>query len=377
MDIVVHLITKPLSPPWNDSAVNLPKYVVEHSSRTAFHILTEKEKEKDILPNSDRVSVDGIYHSSKSFHLGFLNKSRLFIYLISQLSLSKQNVDKRIFHFFFTPTQFSSRTISMLPWRQKNTRLIHTITSCPNFIKGQKISSLFIKNTEVITLSDHTRRILESALDRPVKRIYPGIPLPETPIQSDIEAARKAVGFETGLVYLIYPGDLYFAGAMPFWRAALPTWRVRFPHVRLVMVSRPKHSLDKTCRDEIMRVGGDMVIFRDDVIDIKRLLIAGDIVIFPVKSLYGKMDFPLALLEAMALGKPAIVSSISSLQELADFGGAIAADSDRPDSFTDAIELLLASTEKYQSIGFEGAKVVKQYFNAKKMAEAYENLYHS
>ncbi|MGB3975082.1 MAG: glycosyltransferase family 4 protein [bacterium] len=376
MSTAVHLVTKPLSPPWNDSAVNLPKYLVEYSSRTAFHILTDTNKENEILPNSDRVIVDGIYHSSNSLHLGFLNKSRLFAYLLSRLHVTKRGKNKQIFHFFYTPNTLTSLTVSLLLWRQKNTRLIHTVTSCPNLKQKRKASSLFIRNTEVIALSDHTRRIIESVLDKPVTRIYPGIPLPEMPTRTDIEAAREAEGFEAGSVYLIYPGDLYFGEAMPFWRAALPAWRARFPQVRLVITCRTKHSLDKPCRDEIIRLGGDRVVFRDDIADLNRLFTAGDIIVFPVKSLYGKMDFPLALLEATALGKPAVVSSFGSLQELADFGGVLGADPDRPDGFTEAIDQLITSPEKRHEVGMQGAQVVKKHFSAEKMAEAYEKIYH-
>lgn len=224
----------------------------------------------------------------------------------------------------------------------------------------------------MIALSDHTRRIIESVLDKPVTRIYPGIPLPEMPTRTDIEAAREAEGFEAGSVYLIYPGDLYFGEAMPFWRAALPAWRARFPQVRLVITCRTKHSLDKPCRDEIIRLGGDRVVFRDDIADLNRLFTAGDIIVFPVKSLSGKMDFPLALLEATALGKPAVVSSFGSLQELADFGGVLGADPDRPDGFTEAIDQLITSPEKRHEVGMQGAQVVKKHFSAEKMAEAYE-----
>jgi hypothetical protein len=267
--------------------------------------------------------------------------------------------------------------VSLLSRLNKNARLIHTVTSCPIIGQDsiQRLSHMFMNSGDIIALSHRTRRILETALDRPVLHIYPGIPVYQPPAPEIITAARHAEGFSEEYLYFLYPGDLHFSRVMPFWRAVLTDWQTRFPRIRIVMTTRSKHPVDKTCRDELARLGCDTILLHKTVTGMSRLISACDGVLFPVKSLYAKMDIPLVLLETMACEKPVIMSTIESLRELADLGGVITADPDRPVTFTQAMEKILASPDDRNAVGREGAEIVRTHFNAEKMARSVEGVY--
>lgn len=327
--------------------------------------------------HSDRIIANKIYRSSTGLHVSVPDKLRVISHLTGRLAASRREAAPPIFHFFFTPNPPAVRMVSLLSRLNKNARLIHTITSCP--VTGQsgihRISHMWLNSGDIITLSHRTRRILESELDRPVLQIYPGVPIEMPPATETIRAARHAEGFSEDFMYFLYPGDLHFARVLPFWRSILPDWRTRFPRIRIVMTTRTKHPADTACRDDLTRQDCDSILFRDNVTDMSRLISACDGVLFPVKSLYAKMDIPLVLLESMSRGKPVIMSTTESLRELADFGGVITADPDRPVTFTQAMEKILASPDELKAIGREGAETVRRHFNAEKMARAVETVY--
>ena len=60
------------------------------------------------------------------------------------------------------------------------------------------------------------------------------------------------------------------------------------------------------------------IVFIDTFLDMPALYNMSDINIFPVQEMAGKFDIPLALVEAMACGKPVIISDIPILREFAN-----------------------------------------------------------
>lgn len=74
------------------------------------------------------------------------------------------------------------------------------------------------------------------------------------------------------------------------------------------------------------------------------LVAAADVVALPSRDLYGKTDQPLALLEAMALGRPVLIASGSAAEELAEEGAALEVDL-HAEAVADGIRRLLSAEE--------------------------------
>jgi len=119
------------------------------------------------------------------------------------------------------------------------------------------------------------------------------------------------------------------------------------------------------------------VVHLGEVPDMIRLLHAVDMVIFPVKSLYGKMDLPLVLLEAMAARKPIIVSDLPPLTELMTEEPGIVTPAGDDAALIRAVSELIQDKPTREKMGSRGFNAVEKYFTAESMADAYEKFYDS
>jgi glycosyltransferase involved in cell wall biosynthesis len=103
------------------------------------------------------------------------------------------------------------------------------------------------------------------------------------------------------------------------------------------------------------------------------LIAAADVVVLPTTDLHAKVDIPIVLLEAVALGVPVVVASGSSADDLAEVGAALAVPAD-PGSLRAAIERIVTDTS-YASALRAGALAGYRHFRPDVVAAAYEDVY--
>ena len=134
-----------------------------------------------------------------------------------------------------------------------------------------------------------------------------------------IERARARYGLPERFV--LYPGDLEFGdGARTFVDAA-----ARSPALGWVVASRPKTPAAHAARAELearAQASGAKVVWLGEVDDIHAVVAAANVVALVSDTLHAKMDWPLVLLEALALRVPVLVAAGTAAQELEDSGGA-------------------------------------------------------
>lgn len=83
----------------------------------------------------------------------------------------------------------------------------------------------------------------------------------------------------------------------------------------------------------------------------------------------------LALMEAMACGKPVIGPDIPAIAEYIDHGrNGILIEPGNPESIAEGIDELLSSPEKAERIAEEGMNTIRQYYSLEKTVEAYMQL---
>ena len=223
-----------------------------------------------------------------------------------------------IWHFVFAPNAASS-TAAHVAIRARRSRgwagkVVQTIASRP---KSFDSGALFFGD-RIVALSEWTRgRLIRAGISDSIVRVIPPCVAEPKPRTSREEVrARLEVG-DGPLV--LYPGDLHVSsGASTVALAAAEVLRA-VPGARFVFACRKKGTdlegyeagLREALRglDAYVRVVGD-------VPDMHGLIAASDIIAFPVDDLYGKVDLPIVLLEAMALGKPLVLASDGPLEEL-------------------------------------------------------------
>ena len=392
---IVNLITKPLSAPWMDSARNLPRYLIENTEKTFFRIMTAVSQADGapLLPVSRdssagagvdeedaRIEIHRVYRHAGRLDIPHADRLRVFRYLMARFSESRLEQPAPLFHFFFTPNPMTSHIVTLLSRLNRRAPVIQTVTSRP---KSRNLSGMLTFARRIVSVSEHTRRFLENSVNRRIDMIYPGIPIPPESDGADSTIIRDAgkhllqesLGLPPGWTVL-YAGDLHDSGCMPFWRAVLPEWLRQFPGLQIVIASRPKHPMDGRHSAELIKLGAGRIRCCGTVADMTSLIRACDAMLFPVSFLDAKMDIPMVLLEAMALRKPVVVSDTGPLRELVGTGGVLEADPYRPETFTEALKELIANPERCLKIGHDAYRAVARTFDAKRMAQAYEVLYH-
>jgi glycosyltransferase involved in cell wall biosynthesis len=135
-----------------------------------------------------------------------------------------------------------------------------------------------------------------------------------------IERARSRHGLREK--YVLYPGDLEFGnGAATFVSAA-----ARAKDIDWVVAARPKtpRAIEARARLEAEADAvGARIVWLGEVDDIHAIVAGARVVALVSDTLHAKMDWPLVLLEALALRVPVLVAEGTAAAELDASGGAV------------------------------------------------------
>jgi glycosyltransferase involved in cell wall biosynthesis len=109
------------------------------------------------------------------------------------------------------------------------------------------------------------------------------------------------------------------------------------------------------------------------VSDMYRLLTSADVVLFPPRALSGKADVPLTILEAMAAGRPVV---LSDLPQFAILGDAVLRAPAGDSELTGVLLARLLSQPRYwDAVANKGRTTVEERFGPVRFAERYRQLY--
>lgn len=141
--------------------------------------------------------------------------------------------------------------------------------------------------------------------------------------------------------------------------------------VRLLIVGTGELRQELEHQAEVMGLG-QRVRFLGMRTDISDILGASDV--FVLSS--NREGNPLALMEAMAAGKPVVATAVGGVPELVvDGSTGILVPAEDAAALAEALSNLLHNAAKRMEMGLEGAKRAEEQFCAKAMAKRYEELY--
>ncbi len=304
----VLFISKPVVPPWNDGSKCLVRDVASH--------LTVAEPTVMVAPAGPslgpRVRREPVYGASSRF-------APTDNALVLNRLLFGDPLD--LWHFVFAPNAASSaaaqlavRTRRSRGWKGK---VVQTVASRPKSFEGRGVQALFFGD-RIVALSEWTRvRLLRARVRDAIIRVIP--PCAADPVVKEPAGlVRERYDLGSGPVVL-YPGDLHVSSGASMVAAAASDVLRTVPGARFVFACRPKGH-DTSEREAGLRAalrGLDAFVrILGEVDDMPSLLAAADVVAFPADDLYGKVDLPIVLLEAMALGRPLALVSDGPLEEL-------------------------------------------------------------
>ena len=366
MPISVLTISKPVVPPWNDSSKNLVRDLVLGTNQVDFVVLTDGS----FCFESPHVTERPVYGGAGRFAPGLRQNAKVVGQVLSR-SVGQ------IQHYFFAPNPRTSSIIRGLR-RLRRSPAVHTICSVPRSF--ERIEKALFAEVHV-ALSRFTQERLGEAGIRDVRFIPPAIP-PLRPRLSDHErsAARAQFDLSAHGPVVLFPGDYSFSRAAHTVAAAARALCESSHDITWVFACRLKDrdsaEIEADLREELHALEDHgRVLFLNHVEKIHDLLAASDLVILPAESTYAKMDLPLVLLEALAIGRPVIVADRPPLNELLRGGAGLAVPPTDPTALAGAIEGLLDQPSRIRELADLGIAWVNDRFDRKTVAAQYVSLY--
>ncbi|MCX6766464.1 MAG: glycosyltransferase family 4 protein [Candidatus Moranbacteria bacterium] len=408
------LLTRPICPPWDEGSKNFAYTLAKYAGDVEVHLLTYPgcgASDTAWIFNLQNVVCHDIYTSSK---WDWSQKIRAYIFLAKEFFL-KGGRKYDILHSFFTPTRLNSFALKLC-LRNTKTKTIQTLATLRDDLYGAERLKKIIHADFVITYSDYAKEKLEKIGFRKIKRIYPGIDIKKySPTPKDRAYLKR---YETGEDDFVinYTGEYVRLGDMDdivnafidLTRFAIPglirdpenkfgaekldsRWSLSRTGMRggndknrkfkLHLAVRVKNEKDAQKKREIiakLKKEGvlDRVAFIDDcsyvMEDVFNLC---DISIFPARTMAGKFDIPLAVIEAMACGKPVIASNLERLKYFLNNENSILVPPGNREALKENILYLYNNPEKRNDLARRGIDFVRANFDIAKIVKEYEEVY--
>lgn len=357
----VLFVSKPIAPPFHDGAKCLVRDLATHFSRVRPVVLTTSDA-PELGPT---VEHDRLYPTAGSFAPALADNARVLRRLL---------VGPRpdVWHFVFAPNPASS-SAAKLARALRRVPTVQTIASAPRSF--ERVTKLLFGDV-VVALSEHTRsRLIAGGADpSSLFVVPPTVPRMAPPTSEATARARREIGIADDRPLVVYPGDVELSRGARLTADAVPAIVAAARDATIVFACRKKteraEQAEASLRAELAPFG-ERVRFAGEVTHLPDLLATASVVLFPVGELYGKVDLPIALLEAMALRVPVVALDVGPLVELR---GAVLVRAE-PAALARATVGLLANEGRRAEVATVAAEAIEAHHRPERAAAAYEELY--
>ncbi|MEM1418973.1 MAG: glycosyltransferase, partial [Myxococcota bacterium] len=308
------LVSKPLEAPWNDSSKNLVRDLA--GALPAHDVVpTVLVREGGRSPSPSVAILEAYPRRSRGLP-GLADQGMAFARLLARGARGRARRGHDLWHFFFAPNPRGSRAAEALA-RASGRPSVQTVCSEPP--PGNPQPWLF--GDRIVVLSARVERRLLDAGVAPsrLRRIPPPVPDLATPTEAQRLAARGRFQLPSAAPLVVYPGDLEFGRGAYLVLEAFA--RLHTEGAQLVMACRAKtaraREAERELRTKATELAPGRVHWVGETPAIHALLGAADVVALPTDTLYAKMDYPLAVLEAMRMSRAVVVAAHTAAAELA------------------------------------------------------------
>jgi glycosyltransferase involved in cell wall biosynthesis len=352
---VLLLTSHPLSPPWDSADKQLAVSLTHLLERYRFTVFGRAGHPLD-LPTGRRIPI-----WSRHGRPGFLERAQVaLVGLPLELTVD-------LVHVVLTIGPAFSWLSAFRRWLPTSLRrpLIHTVPGVQDGVDLDESHALGI----TVALSEATASHLRGVGFSDVRIVPPGIPLERWPFA---ERPRRNPDL------ILYAGHYgRDPGAENAIRAVAGATREERP-LQLLLAMRTRLGQDPSRESErlwsVARACGFAELeIRGHVADMGSSIRSSSLVVFPDRSLAGKADLPLVLLEAMASGRPVVVSDLPQFSPLGDAVTRVPVGDAR--ALGQAIRFLLDEPACWQQKACAGRVLVQERFSDEVMARRYAELY--
>ncbi|MEI9939319.1 MAG: glycosyltransferase [Pseudomonadota bacterium] len=369
MPPTVLFVSKPIAPPFHDGSKCLVRDVAQNLTRVAPIVLsTPGAPPLRAAPGALPVRSVAAYGAPGGFTPALSANLRAAAWVLLG---SRANV----WHFVFAPNARTSKAGKLLR-RLRGVPVVQTVASPPRSFAHPQ--ALFFGDL-LVAQSAWTKRSIEigyagSGMPAPrIEVIPPPVPDLSPPSAAAVASVRRQLTLAPEQRYLLYPGDLETSSGAEATAALAERMPSVLPDVVTVFAYRRKSARAVEVATRLAaRLPAAQTRFLEDAPDILALLAGAAAVVFPVDDLWGKVDLPIVLLEAMAVGVPVLVLDQGPLQDLQ---GVIQVASLDAAGWLSQISSLLADPARCAALVANQRTALAERHAATVVARAYEELY--
>jgi len=360
------LLTRPICPPWDEASKNFAYTLANNAKNAEIHLLTCGKMEN--LP--ENIIQEDIFPSPK---LNFGNKYRLYKFL-----KRAENFD--IVHSLFTPTKLNSHFIKRA-LHGKKVKIIQTVATLREDLYDENDFKKILFGDLIVTYSDYAKEKLEQMGFQNVKRIYPGIDLTDYCPKEKNQKLMKRYNIGQDDFVINFTGEYIRLDAIDDVVESFIDLAIENKNFHLQLACRIKNQTDADKKKKVverLKEAGclEKVSLLDDqnyrMSDVYNLC---DVSIFPVMTMAGKFDIPLAVIEAMACSKPVISSSIERLKYFLNDNNSILIPPGNKKALKEKILELYNNSERRFDLGNAGKEYVIKNFDIMNIVKEYESVY--
>jgi phosphatidylinositol alpha-1,6-mannosyltransferase len=360
----VLFVSKPIVAPFHDGTKCLVRDVASGLSELEPVVMTTPAG-LGALPQ--RVSGRSVYGNSGGFAPGLAENARAAFSLLT--------AREDLWHFVFAPNPRTGQVARALR-ALRRVPIVQTVASPPRQFAG--LSKLLFGDQVVVQSRATLERLVEAAGREdfalpPLSVVPPPVPALQPPSAEAIARARAELGLAPSDRIVLYPGDLEVSSGAAVTSELVGPLCERFPDVLVVFAYRNKTPRAAGVAAQLAEnLRGRRVRITDKVSSMHALLAASEIVIFPVDDLWGKVDQPIVLLEALQLGTPCVVLDQGPLRDVA---GAVKVATVDVRAWLDAALPLLQSQSARARVVEGGRAAAARVYASGVVARAYEAIY--
>ncbi len=275
-----------------------------------------------------------------------------------------------LWHFVFAPSRRTVQVVRMLR-AVRRVPVVQTIASPPKSFEGAE--TLLFGDVVVAQSAWTKKRLLDAGVQREIELIRPPLLPPEQPTPLELQEVRQRLQIEPERPVIVYPGDLEFSRGAQRTARLVEALAERRSNAIVVFACRRKTELAASAEaDLVSRLDSRRVRFAGELPSLLPLLTLASVVVFPVEDLWAKVDIPIALLEAMALGTPVVVADTGPLSELE---AAMRCDVEDTAAWVRAALVLMGDAQRRSAQIDSQRALIGRHYDAAAVACAYEGVY--
>lgn len=375
----VNLVTSiPLAPPWDQGDKNLAYNLTRALPHIRFQVLTDRQAAPPVGENLERQPL----YAGRVPSLW--QKAGIILRLAGRTLplLRDQGVD--LYHLFFQPTRLASGILRNLP----DLRRKPVVQTIPAIADAGSLDPRLFFGDRVIVASEYARQALVALGMNRVHHIPTGIVSADwQDLQGREQALKRELGLGSGPL-ILYTGHFDPGYGLETLVAAMPRVLNQFPQAQFVLACRPRTELARQAeiqvRQRLENLGLSRQVHIMHVVpDMRKLIGASDLVALPFETMRHKVDIPTTLLEALAAGKPVLISDLAPMNELIHLEGArlhprsvgMAVPVGDACALAEAAVEIIGHAGLREELGRRGKALVAERFDIHHSAAAYEAIY--